>query len=106
MASQRKNKEIKETRIITSGVQGGQVLGRIAVVGISISLITSSHTQSNSDDGDDFVEGGLSSITSVSPSALNLDTTSFLRSLHASSMEPNTGRKPSVIHAIDSNISM
>ena len=79
--------------------------GRIAVVGISISLSVSSQTQSNSDD-DDFVECGLPLITSVSPSSLDLDTTTFLPSLHASSMEPNTGRKPSVIHATDSNISV
>jgi hypothetical protein len=60
----------------------------------------------NGDKDNDFVDGGPTLIKLDASLAMDLDTANLLRSLYASSIEPNIGRKPNVTQAIDSIISM
>ena len=60
----------------------------------------------NGDKDNDFVDGGPTLIKLDASLAMDLDTANLLRSLYASSIEPNIGRKPNVTQAIDSIISI
>lgn len=60
----------------------------------------------NGDKDNDFVDGGTTLIKLDASLTINLDTADLLCSLQANSIEPNIGRKPNVIHAMDSIISI
>ena len=57
-------------------------------------------------DDDNSIDRGLALIIPDFLLALGLDTSYFLRNLHANSMKPNNGANPKAIHPTDSNISM
>lgn len=57
-------------------------------------------------DDDKFIDRCLTLISPDFLLVLGLDTSYFLRNLHANSMKPNNGANPKVIHPTDSNISM
>ena len=60
----------------------------------------------NGDKDNDFADGERTLIKLDAPLTINLDTAYLLCSLQANSIEPNIGRKPNVIQAMDSIISI
>jgi hypothetical protein len=60
----------------------------------------------NGDKDNEFADGGPTLIKIDASLTINLDIAYILCSLQANSIEPNIGRKPNVIQAMDSIISI